>query len=114
MTDIIQTLRTSSSGTLRWTETHALKLGPFPFAVKLNVRAFSDHHLGGPASTAWMKLFYERDLVDEASRTGDPIPLELFCNIHLAAGNGASLRLQTGNQGSTVKDYGFEVTFTLA
>jgi hypothetical protein len=94
---------------VRWDGLHAIKLGPFNRPVRIKVRAYSDHYQGGPASTAWMKLFYDRDEVGGGSGQGDPIPLEVVYYLGLMAGNSADFRIDFGNHGSTVQDFGYEL-----
>ena len=108
MADQMQTLQ--SGQTVRWNMTHAVKIGPFPFPMRIAVRAYSNHFQGGGQSSAWMKLFYDRDLVGESAGTGDPIPLHVDYVVVLAGDSTASFRLDTGNRISTIQDYGFEIS----
>ena len=114
MTDIVQSLQSGKSINKRWSQTHAVNLGPYPVPARIEVRAFSDHHKGNATSTAWMKLYYERDLVGETSGSGDPIALHIDYYVYLAAASSASLRLDTSNRISTIKDFGFDVNFSPA
>ena len=112
MSDPFQVLQAAAAGPIDLPKAHAAKLGPFPVPVRISARAYSDHHQGGAGSTAWTKLYYDGALVGEADGRGDPISLSVFYDVVLDDGAGAAFRLDLGNSGSTLKDFGFEFTIT--
>ena len=113
MTNVIQALQTGNGVTLHYPGLYAAKIGPFPMPVRIKARAYTDHHLGGGSSTAWMKLYYDETLIGEASGNGDPIALQVLYEVGLVGGAIAAFRLETGNHISTVQDLGFDLELTL-
>jgi hypothetical protein len=112
MSEMLDSLQAGNSVRLNWPELQAAKLGPFPFPVRIAVRAYSGHYQGGGTSTASMKLYYERDLVGDAAGTGDPIDLNILYGVGLLGGETAAFRIDFTNRISTVRDHGFEFTLS--
>ena len=114
MDDVITEIESGGSADRKWPNTHAVKFGPYREPVRIELRAYSNHHQGNGSSTAWMKLYYDGDEVGSHNGTGDPIPLQIAYYVYLETGTGASFRLDTSNKISTIRDFGFEATFQRA
>ncbi|WP_336977915.1 hypothetical protein [Altererythrobacter fulvus] len=93
----------------------AMELGPYPFAVRIWVKAYALHEDGGDESTADLALFYDGA---EVGRAHD----EHFNNAYLAieysvimgGGNVANFRLDSDNHRATERGYGFEFLLSRA
>lgn len=104
-------LKSGKAAARKWEKVHALKLGPYAMPVGIEMRAYSNH-TGGASSTAWTRLYYDRDLVGDASREGAVLDPYIDYYVILGANNGASFRIDLGNRNATVKNFGFMFTVT--
>jgi hypothetical protein len=104
-------LKSGKAANRKWEKVHALKLGPYAMAVGIEMRAYSNH-TGGPSSTAWTRLYYDRDLVGDASREGTTLDPYIDYYVILGANNEASFRIDLGNRNATVKNFGFSFVVT--
>ena len=111
----IETMQAGQSYPFSAPMVRAAELGPYPFAVRVQVRAYATHGGGGDGSTADLVLFYDGAEVGRAhDQRFNNANLAVDYAVVMGGGNVANFRLDSTNHGADETSYGFEFVLSRA